>query len=129
MYNILGAIRSLVAYTLCLLIIVNVPWLALDDYVTFGGWFILGCFILMFFRVSYAFSIWLGLDVVVCSIVHGTRYRTISGWAGQRMETSKRYYYIAKVIDFLFIALGDGKDHCKKAYQWELSHLDPQWMI
>jgi hypothetical protein len=108
--------------------IVNVPWVVLDDYVTFGGWFLIICLVLMFFKVNYAFNIWLALDVVVCSIVHGTRHRTISGWAGQRMDTSKRYYYIAKVIDLLFRVIGDDKGHCKRAYEWERSHIGAQWM-
>lgn len=125
--SILRSIKTLILYLLCFLIIVDIPWTPLDDLVTFGGQFLLAMLVGAFFS-NYAFNIWFGLDIVVCSIVHGTRYRTISGWVGQRMDNDKRYYYKAKVIDLLFKLLGDGPDHCKRSYLWEKEHLDEKWM-
>lgn len=69
---------------------------------------------------NYAFNVWYSLDVAICTIAHGTKLRTISGWSGQHALTKKRYRLQAKVIDFLAFCAGDGKNHCYRAYVWEL---------
>jgi hypothetical protein len=89
----------------------------------FFGYLLLGTplgvfFLVQFFFISkypYCFSTWLVLDIFACHVFHGTGVkRTISGWTGQHMHTSRRYYYQAKVIDFAF-----GKDHCFKTFKSE----------
>lgn len=69
---------------------------------------------------NYAFRIWFSIDVMVCTVAHGTYRRTISGWSGQFMSTKPRYRKQAKVIDLLLRLCGDTADHCLRAYQWEL---------
>jgi len=66
-------------------------------------------------QCDYCLSTWYLIDVLACHCIHKTgRNRSISGWTGQHMTTKKRYYYQAKVIDFIF-----GKDHCLQEFQRE----------
>lgn len=67
------------------------------------------------------FRLWLLIDLLVCTVAHNTDMRTVSGWTGQHMKTKKRYAYQAKVIDWLAELVGDGPNHCERAYQWEIS--------
>ncbi|MDO6489288.1 hypothetical protein Q4503_16455 [Colwellia sp. 6_MG-2023] len=66
------------------------------------------------------FRIWYLLDVLVCTIAHNTNMRTISGFTGQYITKHKRFYYSAKVIDWLAELFGDKPEHCKRMYQWEI---------
>jgi len=76
------------------------------------------CLLFPFIKTNnYAFQTWLLLDRLTCTVCHNTKRRTISGWTGQWQNSIKRYYYQAKVINFL---IGD-KQHCYKAYLWEKS--------
>jgi len=120
--DIIKAVKTLLAYLMCFLIVVNLPWFGVSEYITIGGIYLLAM-LLVSKWVDYGFNIWYGLDVVVCSIVHGTRYRTISGICGQKMDKQKRYYYQAKIIDFIFKIIGDGPNHCKRAWEWEKNTL------
>lgn len=70
---------------------------------------------------NYAFNVWYAIDVAICSVAHGTRNRTISGWTGEYATKKKRYEYQAWVIDCLAFLCGDGKNHCERAYFWEKS--------
>jgi hypothetical protein len=66
------------------------------------------------------FRIWLLLDLLICTIAHNTDMRTVSGWTGQHMKTKPRYQRQAKVIDLLAELVGNGPNHCFRAYQWEI---------
>jgi hypothetical protein len=67
-------------------------------------------------RNEKSMYIWLSLDRIAATLIHGTTHRTISGITGQYMSVKKRYKYQAMVIDFIL-----GKNHCKHAYEWERS--------
>lgn len=69
---------------------------------------------------KYAFRIWFSIDVMICSVAHGTYRRTISGWSGQFMSKKQNYRTQAKIIDYLIVLCGGEKNHCISAYQWEL---------
>lgn len=109
MIPILKTLRQLLGYCLIAYTLLNTP---------------LGVFFLALFpligRYEYCFNIWHTIDVLICSILHGTHKRTISGWTGQHAQKYKRYYYQAKVIDFLAELAGDGLNHCHRAYLHEL---------
>ena len=117
MLPLLRAIRTMFAYVLTLLKIVNTP-LPFDNYVTLGGIYLLAAGALAIFGNSYGFNIWYQLDVMVNTICHNTRYRTISSWTGERLHIP-RYRIQAKVIDTLAITLGDKPRHCERMYLWE----------
>jgi len=76
---------------------------------------------LLFFinKSAYSFRVWFAIDVLICTVAHGTYRRTISGWTGQYMSLKPRYAYQAKVIDTILKLCGDGDDHCLRAYRWE----------
>lgn len=106
MIPILKAFRQLLGYCLAAYALLNTP---------------IGVFFLVQFplikRYDFCFNTWYIIDVLLCHICHGTGYqRTISGWTGQHMYKHKRYYYQACVIDFLASAVGDGPNHCYRAY-------------
>ena len=66
-----------------------------------------------------AYYAWLLIDRLICTIVHSTYKRTISGISGQYANTKKRYKYQSKVIDFLAYKLAGELNHCAHAYAWE----------
>ena len=68
------------------------------------------------------FNLWIGFDRLVCTIVHFTNRRTVSGWTGQWMYIKPRYKYQAMVIDKLAMLFGDDLDHCFNAYVWEIEN-------
>lgn len=70
--------------------------------------------------MNYPFKVWFAIDVAICAIAHNTYRRSISGWTGQHALTKKRYYYQAKIIDFILVLCGDSPDHCYRSYLWEL---------
>lgn len=83
-----------------------------------AGWY----FIALAFFIrdgNYAWRVWIMIDRLACTTIHGTLRRTISGYTGQFMHRKKRYYYQAKVIDFLARCVGDTPNHCYRAYLWE----------
>lgn len=67
----------------------------------------------------WAYLLWLWFDRIVCTIVHFTWKRTISGLTGERALTMARYRYQAIVIDWLAELVGDKPNHCYRAYLWE----------
>lgn len=75
--------------------------------------------------IRYCRIQWFWLDVGICSLVYGTHRRTISGVTGQKMLHSNRKYWKVQgaIIDFLARLVGDDKDHCVRAYEWEKKHL------
>lgn len=87
------------------------------------GVYYLICALGSFMGYKYCLRQWLALDIIVCTIIHGTFRRTISGYTGQRMHL-KRYKLQASVIDTLAKLFGDDKDHCLRAYGWEKRNLD-----
>jgi len=101
--DVLKSVRTLLAYVITGLF-VCIPFLVLLPFIG---------------RKGYAFEVWLAIDVFICTIAHGTRYRTISGWTGQHMLTHNRYYLQAIIIDWLLQKLGDAPNHCLRAYQHE----------
>jgi hypothetical protein len=105
MIPILKALRQLLGYAFFAYLLLDTP---------------LGVFFLVQFlfikKYPYCFYTWYVLDIFACHVFHSTgSKRTISGWTGQHMHKSRRYYYQAKVIDF-----GFGKDHCFNTYLSEL---------
>ncbi|GLX86383.1 hypothetical protein tloyanaT_26360 [Thalassotalea loyana] len=75
--------------------------------------------LIAFNRSTHIKRSWLALDIFIATLAHGTLRRTISGLTGERMHKQKRYYYQALVIDFLAKLVGDGPNHCYRAYLWE----------
>ncbi len=69
---------------------------------------------------EYAFRIWFSIDVMICTVAHGTYRRTISGWSGQFMALKPNYNVQARIIDCLIALLSGEQEHCKRAYEWEL---------
>ena len=60
------------------------------------------------------------LDIMICSFVHGTFRRTISGYTGQHAKSKRRYRIAEIVIDWLAIKFGDEPRHCCRAHINEL---------
>jgi hypothetical protein len=78
--------------------------------------------LLPFIGVSqWALNGWHAIDVTICSWAHGTRYRSISGWAGQHQQDKRRYYYIAVFVDAIFLFLAKEVDHCRNTFLDEKS--------
>jgi hypothetical protein len=71
-------------------------------------------------RSEYAFRVWYTIDVLICSVSHGTTERTISGWTGEHMQASTRYLVQGRVINFILRLTGDSPLHCERAYEWEV---------
>ena len=105
MAALLKSVRQLLGYLIIGYLLLNTPI----------GVFFLAQFPLIG-RFEYCFRTWLAIDVLLCTILHGTKRRTISGWTGQHMDKYKRYYYQALVIDGLAKLVGDGEHHCKRAF-------------
>jgi len=109
MISILQTIRQLLGYSLLAIVLFSNP----------VGWY----FIYLLFSINkdtVAYDLWLAIDRIFCRICHGTRKRTISGWTGQWQYQSKRYYYQAKVINWLLFKATGEKNHSENAYVWEL---------
>tara|TARA_R110002051_G_scaffold324424_2_gene421603 strand:+ start:9184 stop:9534 length:351 start_codon:yes stop_codon:yes gene_type:complete len=107
--SILKAIRQLLGYLLLAAILLSNP----------VGWYFI--YLLTKIRADItAYNLWLAIDRLFCRISHGTYQRTISGWTGQWAISKKRYYYQAKVIDWLVLKLSGQTGHCFKAYLWEV---------
>lgn len=65
--------------------------------------------------------VWIWFDRLVCTVIHFTWMRTISGWTGQHMNNKPRYKYQAKVIDWGAELVGDLPLHSERAFSWEKS--------
>lgn len=100
----LKVLRTLFAY-LFLGVMVGAPFLLLLPYVR---------------RSEYVFRVWYTIDVLICTVAHGTTERTISGWTGEHMKTSTRYLVQGRVINFILRLTGDAPLHCERAYEWEI---------
>jgi len=70
-------------------------------------------------RRNIPFRVWYLIDVTICTIVHNTSMRTISGWTGQHRNHLKRFEYLASLIDWLFEVIAKEKNHCALAYRYE----------
>jgi len=105
--GILQAVRQLTAYLIMGLMLCSSPF----------GWYLL-YLLTRINKDDIAMYVWIVLDRLFCVIAHRVKRRTISGWTGQWARKGvKRYVIQAKVINFVM----DDKDHCEKAYLWELS--------
>ena len=97
--------------------------ITLLKYVVVG--FIVGGFAipLLFFvnkkKRNIPFRVWYLIDVIVCTIVHNTSMRTISGLAGEHEQSKQHFKYLAKFIDWLFNLIANEVDHCQIAYRYE----------
>lgn len=111
MIPLLKTFRQLLGYVLITYLLLKTPLV--------GVFFIVQ--LPLVFKFDYCRFCWLMLDMTICTIIHGTYMRTISGWTGQHMDKYKRYQYQAAVIDWLLEKMGDSKNHCKRAYEYELS--------
>ncbi|WP_155949225.1 hypothetical protein [Gayadomonas joobiniege] len=68
---------------------------------------------------SYCQQVLYQWDIMIASICHGTKFRSISGIVGQRSaENQLRYKAVEKVINTLFHW---EHDHCQRTYHWERS--------
>ena len=109
MLSIISTTRQLLGYLLLATVLLANP----------VGWY----FIYLLTKIKTdktAYNLWLAIDRLFCRICHGTYQRTISGWTGQWADTKKRYYYQAKVIDYLAYKFMDDKNHCFDAFLWEV---------
>lgn len=61
----------------------------------------------------------LALNMFVLHLLTGQSDLTISGWSYIRVRQGKRSPI--KLIDWLFLNLFKQEDHCRKAFEWELS--------
>ncbi|EGQ9818942.1 hypothetical protein FV768_23785 [Vibrio parahaemolyticus] len=61
----------------------------------------------------------LALNMFVLHLLTGQSDLTISGWSYIRVRQGKRSPI--KLIDWLFLKLFKQEDHCRKAFEWELS--------
>lgn len=61
----------------------------------------------------------LALNMFVLHLLTGQSDLTISGWSYIRVRQGKRSPI--KLIDWLFLKLFKQDDHCRKAFEWELS--------
>lgn len=71
---------------------------------------------------SRAFKALYGIDIAICALCHNTMLESISG-RSYRFKAKRRYRYQMQVIDLLALLVGDGKDHCKRAYEWEVKYI------
>lgn len=127
---IIKTIRQLIGYLIFLTLIID-PYqvytaatnatLTWHNAVDFVGVYYVACAFFALFGNTYALNQWYTVDVLAATLIHGTRERTISGITGQYMDSKKRYYYQAKVIDWLAELFGDEPNHCHRAYLWELN--------
>ncbi len=68
---------------------------------------------------SYAQCVLYQFDVMIASIVHGGRFRSISGYLGYKKLTnlaSLRWYIAAGVVNAIFFF---DEKHCESTYMWE----------
>ncbi|MDW1981952.1 hypothetical protein [Vibrio sp. Vb0304] len=68
---------------------------------------------------SLIFRVLLALNMFVLHLLTGQSDLTISGWSYIRVRQGKRSPI--KLIDWLFLKLFRQEDHCRKAFEWELS--------
>ncbi|EJI1423077.1 hypothetical protein NDM58_000014 [Vibrio parahaemolyticus] len=61
----------------------------------------------------------LALNMFVLHLLTGQADLTISGWSYIRAQQGKRSPI--KFVDWLFLKLFKQEDHCRKAFEWELS--------
>ncbi|HHX8487673.1 TPA: hypothetical protein ACVO3E_004307 [Vibrio diabolicus] len=61
----------------------------------------------------------LALNMFVLHLLTGQSDLTISGWSYIRVRQGKSSPI--KLIDWLFLKLFKQEDHCRKAFEWELS--------
>lgn len=106
MFNVLKTLRTLVCYVLCGVTIL-LPFLLFAAFAFFGS--------------RWAFNSLYSIDVVICSICHGTILESISA-RSYRLKGDKRYYYQMLIIDWLAKPF-DGEGHCEQAYLWERSAI------
>lgn len=123
----INAIWTLIKYVLLFTVLVLNPLGLFTDqlwlvFVNPFFIFLMICAIGAFLGSRYCLLQWYNLDVAVATIAHGTYNRTISGIAGQRAYEmpSSRWVYVARVIDILAEILGDGSNHCYRAYKYEM---------
>lgn len=89
------------------------------------GWVFLIAGVMALLGSKAGFNIMYSLDVLAASLIHGTRYRTISGISGERaLLRQRRYVYQAKFIDRLAQLFGDKPNHCARAWAWESENID-----
>ncbi|WP_270944408.1 hypothetical protein [Vibrio parahaemolyticus] len=70
-------------------------------------------FLALFMRVLLA------MNMFALHLLTGQADLTISGWSYIRAQQGKRSPI--KFIDWLFLKLNKQEDHCRKAFEWELS--------
>ncbi|MDK9744814.1 hypothetical protein [Vibrio sp. B516a] len=61
----------------------------------------------------------LALNMFVLHLLTGQSDLTISGWSYISVRQGKRSPI--KLIDWIFLKLLKQEDHCRKAFEWELS--------
>ena len=69
--------------------------------------------------IALFMRILLALNMFVLHLLTGQSDLTISGWSYIRVRQGKRSPI--KLIDGLFLKLFKQEDHCRKAFEWELS--------
>lgn len=61
----------------------------------------------------------IALNMLVLQLLTGQADLTISGWSYIRYRQDKRSP--VKAIDWIFLKLKGQEDHCRKAFEWEMS--------
>ncbi|MDW2149448.1 hypothetical protein R7Q48_22795 [Vibrio sp. 378] len=69
--------------------------------------------------LAFFMRVLLALNMFVLHLLTGQSDLTISGWSYIRVRQGKRSPI--KLIDWLFLKLFKQEDHCRKAFEWELS--------
>lgn len=68
--------------------------------------------------INLIMRVLLALNMFVLHLLTGQSDLTISGWSYIRVRQGKRSPI--KLIDWLFLKLFKQKEHCRKAFEWEL---------
>ncbi|EJG1632270.1 hypothetical protein BT049_RS03220 [Vibrio parahaemolyticus] len=68
---------------------------------------------------SLSMHVLLALNMFVLHLITDQSDLIISGWSYIRVRQGKRSPI--KFIDWLFLKLNKQEDHCRKAFEWELS--------
>lgn len=67
---------------------------------------------------AWLFNIAVAIDVLVNTVVGGSRYETISSRVGKgRNKGQPVHTVVANVVDLLFLVLFNDKDHCQNSIQ------------
>lgn len=77
-------------------------------------------FVMAAFGSYYAKCVLYQFDVMIASIVHGGRFRSISGYLGWKKQTnlaSLRWHMAAGVVNAIFFF---DHRHCENTYKWEV---------